>query len=289
MQRSFETVARTSGNYTLTAADEYLGVGTREAPLTITLPSRLAVRPGYSFFIKDESAQASAFPITIQAVGGEEIEGASSYVMNVDGGFIEITNNSARFLVLGSHVSSVLGIDAGGTDADTAEEAVDNLGLDVKAPVRVAAKTNIDITAFPLSVNSETLIAGDSVTGLVESTTVLLANTSVLDQCVFIANRAYQVTAISEVHAVAGTDVGDVSLQVTKDTGTDAPGAGTDLLTDNTGAGFNMKGTANTVQSGTLVTPAIAVLAAGDRLSLDFAGTVADVAGVVVTITLKAI
>ncbi len=163
MQRSFETVARTSGNYTLTAADEYLGVGTREAPLTITLPSRLAVRPGYSFFIKDESAQASAFPITIQAVGGEEIEGASSYVMNVDGGFIEITNNSARFLVLGSHVSSVLGIDAGGTDADTAEEAVDNLGLDVKAPVRVAAKENIDITAFPLSVNSETLIAGDSV------------------------------------------------------------------------------------------------------------------------------
>lgn len=163
MQRSFETVARTSGNYTLTAADEYLGVGTREAPLTITLPSRLAVRPGYSFFIKDESAQASAFPITIQAVGGEEIEGASSYVMNVDGGFIEITNNSARFLVLGSHVSSVLSIDAGGTDAATAEETVDNLGLDVKAPVRVAAKTNIDITAFPLSVNSETLVAGDSV------------------------------------------------------------------------------------------------------------------------------
>lgn len=163
MQRSFETVARTPGNYTLTAADEYLGVGTREAPLTITLPSRLDVRPGFSFFIKDESAQASAFPITIQAVGGEEIEGASSYVMNVDGGFIEITNNSERFLVLGSHVSSVLGIDAGGTDADTAEEAVDNLGLDVKAPVRVAAKENIDITAFPLSVNSETLIAGDSV------------------------------------------------------------------------------------------------------------------------------
>jgi hypothetical protein len=163
MQRSFETVARTSGNYTLTAADEYLGVGTREAPITITLPSRLDVLPGYSWFIKDESAQASTFPITIQAAGGEEIEGSSSYTMNVDGGFIEITNNSARFLVLGSHVSSVLGIDAGGTDAATAEEAVDNLGLDVKAPVTVASKGNVDLTAIPLTVNGVTLEVGDSV------------------------------------------------------------------------------------------------------------------------------
>lgn len=117
---------------------------------------------------------------------------------------------------------------------------------------------------------------------------VMNANGSLADQSFFIANRAYQVMEIREVHAVAGNDSGAVNLQVTKDTSTDAPGAGTDLLTDNSGAGFNLKGTANTVQSGTLTsTVASKKLAAGDRLSVDFAGTLTTLAGVVVTVSLK--
>lgn len=123
-----------------------------------------------------------------------------------------------------------------------------------------------------------------------EVTFGMLANGSLADQCFFVANRAYQVTAIREVHSVAGNDAGAVNLQVTKDTGTNAPGAGTDLLTDNTGAGFNLKGTANTVQTGTLTgTAASLQLAAGDRLSVDFAGTLTTLAGVVVTVSLKRI
>lgn len=114
------------------------------------------------------------------------------------------------------------------------------------------------------------------------------ANGSLADQCIFIATEAWKVKAISEVHSVAGNDAGAVSLQVTKDESTDAPGAGTDLLTNNSGAGFDLKGTANTVQTGTLTsTAADLTLAAGDRLSLDFAGTLDTLAGVVVTITLE--
>lgn len=115
-------------------------------------------------------------------------------------------------------------------------------------------------------------------------------NSACVDQAFFTADRAYQVVGVTEIHAVAGDNGGAVNLQLTKDTGTDAPGAGTDLLTNNTNAGFNLKGTANTLQTGTLTaTTASLQLAAGDRLSLDFAGTVTTLAGVQVTVKLKAI
>ena len=119
-------------------------------------------------------------------------------------------------------------------------------------------------------------------------TFALNANASLADQAFFIADRAYTVKAIYEIHAVAGNDAGAVNLQVTKDTSTNAPGAGTNLLTNNSNAGFDMKGTANTLQTGTLsATAADLELAAGDRLSVDFAGTLTTLAGVVVTVYLE--
>ncbi|MCC5644785.1 hypothetical protein LC607_17935 [Nostoc sp. CHAB 5824] len=113
-------------------------------------------------------------------------------------------------------------------------------------------------------------------------------NSLCVDQPFFVADGAYLVTGISYVHSTAGSDGSAVNLQITKDTGTAAPGAGTDLLTNNTNAGFDCKGTANTVQTGALVaTEATRTLASGDRLSLDFAGTVTALAGVVVTVSLR--
>jgi hypothetical protein len=132
--------------------------------------------------------------------------------------------------------------------------------------------------------------AGALIPSRVNVSFVMNANASLADQSFFVATRAYEVAEISEVHAVAGNDAGAVNVQVTKDTGTQAPGAGTDLLTNNTNAGFNLKGTANTVQQGSLVsTQASRRLAAGDRLSVDFAGTLTTLAGVVITVSLKEI
>lgn len=111
-------------------------------------------------------------------------------------------------------------------------------------------------------------------------------NADCIDRGIWIANRPCQLVAAREVHATAGNDAGAVNLQLVKDTGTNAPGAGTDLLTNNTNAGFDMKGTANTVQVGTLTsTVADLQFAVGNRLSADFAGTVTTLAGVVVTAT----
>ena len=113
-------------------------------------------------------------------------------------------------------------------------------------------------------------------------------NADAVDQSVFIADRAYVVERIDYIHEVAGDDAGAVNLQVKKCTGTQGPAAGTALLTNNTNAGFNCKATANTVQNGTLTgTAATKTLAAGNRISLDFTGTVATLAGVAVTITLR--
>lgn len=103
------------------------------------------------------------------------------------------------------------------------------------------------------------------------------------DSSFFVATRAMRVISISEVHAVAAG--GASVVQVTKDTGTQAPGAGTDLLTNNTNGGFDLNAAANTVQIGTLVTTAgVTNLAAGNRLSVDYAQLVQATVGVVITV-----
>lgn len=124
-------------------------------------------------------------------------------------------------------------------------------------------------------------------TGTYVASYTMLANASLADQTFFVAPEACKVVGVSYVHSVAGTNGSPVNLQVTKDTGTNAPGAGTDLLTNNANAGFDCKGTANTVQNGTLVaTEGATTLAAGDRLAVDFAGTLTSLAGVTVTVLL---
>lgn len=114
------------------------------------------------------------------------------------------------------------------------------------------------------------------------------AAAAMVDQSFFVADRAYVVTAINFVHAVAETTAASLLVQVTKDTSTNAPGAGADLLTNNSSTGFNCKSTANTVQNGTLTaTTADLTLAAGDRLSVDFSAAATELVGVTITVVLR--
>ena len=100
----------------------------------------------------------------------------------------------------------------------------------------------------------------------------------------FVAPQACKVTAISQVHSTAGSDGSAVTAVVTKDTGTAAPGAGTSL---HQSGSFNLKATANTVQTATLSTTAATLaLAAGDRLAFKLTGTPTAVAGATVTVQL---
>lgn len=105
------------------------------------------------------------------------------------------------------------------------------------------------------------------------------------DRVIFVAPYACVLIAASEVHGVAGTDVGAVNLQLTRDTGTNAPGAGTDLLANNSNAGFDLKGTVNTVQYASFKAGASRKFNKGDRLAIDFAGTQTSVDQLCVTAT----
>lgn len=106
------------------------------------------------------------------------------------------------------------------------------------------------------------------------------------DQVFFVATRKYKVLRISEVHGTAETTAGTLSAQVTKDSGTDAAGAGDDLLS----TAFDLKGTANTVQAGTLVSSdSTLTLNVGDRLAIDVTAAGTEIADVVITADLMPI
>jgi hypothetical protein len=106
----------------------------------------------------------------------------------------------------------------------------------------------------------------------------------------FIANAAYQVTAVNAVWGTAESTATNLRIQVEKLTGTTAAGSGTALLTNNSNAGISIKGTANTVGAGTLTaTGASLQMAPGDRLGIKYETAPTEGASVVVTVTLKRI
>lgn len=115
----------------------------------------------------------------------------------------------------------------------------------------------------------------------------LNANAALATQAFFTADKVMQISGISEVHAVLGTDAGAVTAVVTHDTVGQAPGAGTVVQTNT----FNLKGTINTVQFATLLAPNgdgspanALILQPGDRLTIKFTGVLTSLAGVVLNV-----
>jgi hypothetical protein len=95
----------------------------------------------------------------------------------------------------------------------------------------------------------------------------------------FVATRAFRVKAVS-VYASSATTP---TVDIIKDTGTTAPGAGTSVLTGT----ISFSGVANTVVNGTVSsTIATVTLAAGDRLSAKWGGTVGSLTGAVIQVLL---
>lgn len=96
------------------------------------------------------------------------------------------------------------------------------------------------------------------------------------------ADRDYEVVDAREVHGVAGNDAGSVTVAPGIATGTTAPGSATSLLS----AAFNVKATANTVQTGSLNALGTRFLLKGDRLCLIPSGTFTTAAGLSLTVGL---
>lgn len=100
-----------------------------------------------------------------------------------------------------------------------------------------------------------------------------------VDKWAFIASRAVQVVSISEVHSVVGG--GSAAVRPRKVTDTSAPGAAaSSTVKELTQAAFDLTATVNTVVNGTLsATASDLTLAAGDKIGLDFSGTLTGLVG----------
>jgi hypothetical protein len=106
---------------------------------------------------------------------------------------------------------------------------------------------------------------------------------SVADKIVGICPVRSQLVAVKEVHGTAGSDGSAVTLAVERLQGTETSGNG-----DSVATGINLKGTANTVQSGTLTTTASTLIfEAGDRVGLDVTGTTTALANMIVVMQFR--
>lgn len=116
------------------------------------------------------------------------------------------------------------------------------------------------------------------------------ANASLADCPLFICEEGaeYEVVEVMETHIVAGTDGGAVSMDLVKAGSGVALGAGTSVL----GSVFNLKSTINTpvrksLSSGLAAAAATRRITGGQRLDIDFQGTLTAAAGVCVTVVLR--
>lgn len=221
------------------------------------------------------------------------ITGGTSSTSGNAGGAVTLTGGTPGLTGVGGGITITSGAGGGtsgaaGAVAITAGAATSANGASVTITAGAgAASTNaggnvnlVPGAAVSTGIPGTVQIAGDS--SLECATYNPSGAAAATDAVFFIANRSYLVVSAREIHSAAAG--GASVLQLVKDTSTNAPGAGTDLLTNNTNTGFDLNGTANTTQTGTLIaTIATKTLAAGDRLSVDYANTIQSSAGIVVT------
>lgn len=105
------------------------------------------------------------------------------------------------------------------------------------------------------------------------------------DQVFFLANRKYAINAISYMHGTAETTTTGLNVELKVQDGTETEAQGTDILTNNSNAGFDALAAANTVQVGTF---SALSLVAGERLSMTLDDTRTELANVVMTVAFNA-
>lgn len=109
-----------------------------------------------------------------------------------------------------------------------------------------------------------------------------------VDKWIFIADRAYQVTQVEEIHSVVGGSGAVVRPRKVTAAGTDAPGAAAGAtVKELTAADIDLVATINVTQTPALTaTAADLLLADGDKIGLNFGGTQTGLVGSI-AITLR--
>jgi hypothetical protein len=101
-----------------------------------------------------------------------------------------------------------------------------------------------------------------------------------VDSWVFVADADYEVVAVKLIPSVAGNDASAVTADIMKASGTTAVASGTTVLS--AADSLNLKGTAHTLQTGTLsATQSARQITSGDRLGINFTGTLTSAVGLI--------
>jgi len=197
------------------------------------------------------SAAGGAITITSGAAGATGVAGA----VNISVG--------AATAGAGSSLTLTGGNGAGGTAAGGNVNAIPGAAVSTGVPgeFQVNSVAGMETAQWFQNIAAQLPVSGQSNT-------------------IFIAERAYRVKSASVICSSTATVP---TVDIKKETGTTAPGSGTTILT----GAISFSGTANTRVTGTLVaTVATITLAAGDRLSVTWGGTVGTLIGGIVSVSL---
>jgi len=255
----------------------------------LSLINELCLAGEQSFFKIDDPGNAKPLPAnktgTVELVStGAETRTLAvpagiglrlSLVMKTDGGDIVVTVASA----FNAAADTTLTFNTAGDFV-----VLESVQVGSAMAWRLVASEGVAVTVSARNFTADGLtIGGVIVSPLIPVAISLPLNGDMVDQTAFIAHRALQLVGATFSHGTASGGAG--KLQLTKDTSTTAPGAGTGLLTNNTNTGFDVNATANTPQTGTLTaTTANLQLAAGDRIGFDFSGTLTSLVKANVTL-----
>ena len=258
----------------------------------------------HSYYVATRKDKTSTFKGGIEVQGDFSFGDAAADALTLTGLTTVATDQKIQFRDTGLYINSgadgKLTISADGTSTDdiTLDGTVtvsDDLVMAADKDIGMSGTGTVTTGTGAIALNGDTTLAtaktlavtdADALTVggvIVPQETVVTAylDASTVDGNIFIADDAWVVTSIEAAWTVASTSG---TLMVDKCTGTDAPGAGSDMLTGT----IDMSGTANTVTAGTLHgTAANYTLADGDRIAIDIGGTMTNLAGGVVTIHMK--
>jgi hypothetical protein len=257
-----------------------------ESFIQMTLPAAEAVTAGMAvridasgLFTKANgttNAEADAWGIATRTVAaGEPVTAIRSGVL--DG-----------YVLAGAYSSAVYLSNTDGRLAD----AAGTVGVAVGRVIPATATTTG--TAYDKLLEVNMAAAGGGTVGSEEAqsersvTTDLMAAS--VDKWVFVADRAYRVELIEEIHSVVGGSGAAVSFRKVTAAGTAAPGAAAGAtVVEFQVAAIDLTATINVTQTPALSAVAGALnLADGDKIGTDFAGTLTGLVGHA-TITLTAI
>jgi len=290
--------------------------GTAATPANGTLVTdvrKLTLRAGdmLSFLLSAASTELAGLCITVWVSPGHVVNFASFYI-NATGSQLDSTfavfNRPTTALAV-SYVHSILGTDGSavtvmperqvGTEDEASGDAMMAAGFNCKAAINVPQHGTLVTTAAIVRSKPADRLAADftgTLTALagtvmtmaysawedaVEAQIFMIdTGAAVVDRTIAIVRRDFAIVGGMATWRVAG---GASNVQLTLDETAEAAGAGHNLLSQDSAAGFQTDGTAEVPEEAALVvTPSLHFGKDGDRVSMDSAGTLTNLEGLVI-------